>query len=61
MLSTITAALRLIAVSLSAKPLDNNGAIIDKVAMVTSETKVVAPNKWTVSGTSVGLAIQEIN
>mmetsp|Transcript_8019 Transcript_8019/g.7960 ORF Transcript_8019/g.7960 Transcript_8019/m.7960 type:complete len:211 (+) Transcript_8019:2278-2910(+) len=61
MLSTITAALRLIAVSRSAKPLDNNGAMMDKVAMVTSETKVVAPKMWTVSGTSVGLAIHSIN
>merc|ERR1711868_126832 len=49
------------AVSRSAKPLDNKGAMIERVAMVTSETKVVAPKRWTVSGTSVGLAIHSIN
>ncbi|KAH3681391.1 hypothetical protein WICPIJ_007660 [Wickerhamomyces pijperi] len=57
----MTAALRLMEVSRSAKPLDNNGTMMDKVAMVTSETKVVAPKMWTVSGTSVGLEIHSIN
>ena len=56
-LSTMTADFLLTAVSRSARPRSRRGTMIAKVGSWTSVTKVVAPRRWTVSGTFSGLAI----
>ena len=60
MLSMMTADLRLMAVCLSRRPLTSRGTMMDKAGASTACTKVVADSLWTVSATSVGLAIAVI-